>query len=85
MSRFHLLSDGQRSILVGEEDLPLFGPEWTGRGRVEAADWLYAKSALGFELTPHQEALLPLSLPERMRYVQLKMLRDSHWAGRRLP
>lgn len=48
---------------------------------VEAPDWLHAKKALGFELTPLQTQMLPLDLAGRMQ----AQLNDAHYGRSAVP
>lgn len=44
---------------------PVLHDGYEERGRVEARDWLHAKAALGFDLTPLQKKMLPATAAER--------------------
>lgn len=71
MSKFTLQSNGERSIIAGE-----LQPGFRPKSSVAAPDWLHAKRALGFELTPLQEELLDLDPPAR-----LKVIQREKWVG----
>lgn len=68
---FHLVSNGQRSVITTlPRDLPTTDGQWSPRhDPLMADDWLEAKAAFGFELTPLQVSLRGKSLSERSRLV----------------
>ena len=68
--QFHLVSDGERSVVLDDptwEDWKVLRRgEWTPRAKpIQAASWLDAKAGFGFELTAMQAAMLPAGPQER--------------------
>lgn len=69
MPTFRLWSDDARSIIAPYDVEPPYG--FSARsGLVSAPDWLAAKAALGFDLTPLQAELAPLDNAARLDVVR---------------
>lgn len=70
MNIFHLVSNGERSVITSSPEIleRELGGKWAPRAEpTEQATWIEAKREFGFELTPLQQQLLGKTPEEAAR------------------